>query len=268
MLVLWCARWRTDLEDNASLAEWLDSIGVSCGPDDLIARALSHPSFVNESGGLQGSNQRLEFLGDAVLGLVVAEMLYKACPGMHEGDLTRKRAAIVREESLAQVGLYLNLGQHLRVGAGAASAGDWNRPRVLASGVEALVGAIYLLKGLRHVRSLVGRWLGPEIKRIARERQYDPKSLLQERLQEGGPAEVSYMVDLENGPPHDKVFEISVWSEGRLLGSGTGKSKKRAEQEAASDALAGLDQAGRASRKRSSGKGPVRKEEGSAGGGL
>jgi len=251
------------LDDNASLAGWLESIGVSCGPDDLIVRALSHPSFVNESGGRQESNQRLEFLGDAVLGLVVGEILYKSCPGLQEGDLTRKRAAVVREESLAQVGKRLALGKHLRVGVGAASTGDSDRPRVLASGVEALIGALYLLKGLRYARGIVRRWLGPEINRIVRESQHDPKSLLQERMQESGPVEVSYSVEREDGPPHDRTFEVSVWSEGRLLGSGTGKSKKHAEQEAARSALAKRDQAGDAGR-----DGPFRRGWGSTGGEL
>lgn len=256
------------MEDNSGIAEWLHSIGVSLSPDDLIVRALSHPSFVNEKGDPNGSNQRLEFLGDAVLGLVIGEMLYRAYPRMQEGDLTRKRAAIVREESLARVGAQIDLGRHLRVGAGAASAGDWNRPRVLASGVEALIGAVYLLKGLRYARSLVRRWLGPEIARVFRQKQYDPKSLLQELLQEDGPSEVSYRVDREEGPPHDRVFEVSVWSEGRLLGSGSGKSKKQAEKEAARAALAGNDQAGRTTKKSSRGTSPVMKEEGNAGGGL
>ncbi len=255
------------MEDNLGTGEWLRSIGVALSPDDLIIRALSHPSFVNEKGDPNGSNQRLEFLGDAVLGLVIGEMLYRAYPRMQEGDLTRKRAAIVSEESLARIGAQIDLGRHLRVGAGAASAGDWNRPRVLASGVEALIGAVYLSKGLRYARSLVKRWLGPEIARASRQKQYDPKSLLQERLQENGPAEVSYRVDREEGPPHDRVFEVSVWCEGHLLGSGSGKSKKHAEKEAAKAAIAAHKQTGRAVRKTSPETGPVTKEEGRVGGG-
>jgi ribonuclease-3 len=218
--------------------------------------ALTHSSFVNESGAHGESNQRLEYLGDAVLGLVVGETLYRLCPGLHEGDLTRKRAAIVREETLAQVAARLELGKHLRVGAGAASTGDSDRPRVLASGVEALVGALYVLKGLRYARGIVRRWLGPEINRIVRETQHDPKSLLQERMQQKGSAEVSYSVEREDGPPHDRTFEVSVWCEGRRLGSGRGKTKKRAEQAAAQQALLNHDQEEKPGRQTPFRKGP------------
>ena len=218
-----------------STADWLATIGVRGLPEELVRQALTHPSFTNEGDGRGPSNQRLEFLGDAVLGLVVAQELFDQDPATGEGELTRRRAALVRQDCLANAALRMGLGVRLLVGRGASLRGDRDRPSVLAAAFEALVAAIYVEHGLIAAREFVRRWLYRDL--VAVSDEPDPKTRLQEMLQRAGPAEVAYRVEDEQGPPHDRVFRIGVLVDGRKIAEGCGKSKKEAEQNAAHDAI-------------------------------
>ena len=230
---------RGGLSEQAAIEALLKETGVGRVDAALMREALSHPSYANESPG-RNSYQRLEFLGDAVLGLVVAEHLYLTHPGMQEGELTRLRAAIVRQESLAEASVRMGLGRLVLVGRGAQGSGDAERPSVLASVFEALVGAIYLEKGFPAARRFIRRGLAEEIAGRVPVAPVDPKTQLQEALQKHGPVKVKYSVTREEGPDHDKTFHVGVLVNDKLIASGTGKRKKDAEQEAAQKALEAL----------------------------
>lgn len=206
-----------------------EGLGVSV-PDELLRVALSHSSYANESGGV--SNERLEFLGDAVLNLALAEFLYRRFPERDEGELSKIRAVVVSRPVLAQVARRLGLGEHLLLGRGEELAGGRERPSILAAALEALFGAVFLSHGYEEARGLAERLLGPEARRYAAERSPDYKSLLQELGQRRYGALPAYEVVQSEGPEHKKVFTVSV----ELGGSravGRGRSKKEAEQAAA-----------------------------------
>jgi ribonuclease III len=221
-------------DENMGIEAILSLADMGDAGRTLITEALSHPSYANESS--RNSYQRLEFLGDAVIGLVIAEHLYKKNPAMQEGDLTRLRAAIVRQESLAEAARRMGLPDHVLVGRGAAGSGDALRPSVMASTFEALIGAVYVLKGFRAAKSFTVAALAREIAGNVPVAPLDPKTRLQEELQRSGPVKVRYAVMSEEGPDHDKVFHVAVTVNDLMIASGTGKRKKDAEQDAAEKA--------------------------------
>lgn len=221
--------------DNAR--ELLALLGLLDDAHELLVTALSHPSFVNEGLSSSGqSNQRLEFLGDSVLGLIVAEKLYREHPELDEGRLTEMRASIVREESLAEAATRMGLGRYLLMGKGADETGDRYRPSVLSDAFEAVLGVVYLVKGLEGARAFVDKWLGQAF-RGEEQVLRDSKSRLQELVVKTGQAEVRYKVIDESGPDHDKRFRVSLVINGKEVAQGVGRSKKQAEQDAASNAL-------------------------------
>lgn len=217
----------------------LDDLGIDLGSGELLLRALTHASWAHEQGEpATEDNERLEFLGDAVVGLAVSEHLYTRFPDLSEGDLARMRAAVVREGSLAAAARRLGLGAALRMGRGAERTGGRQRDSVLADAFEAVMGAVYLTCGWQPAQRVVLAALGQELSDVARTRApADAKSALQELLQAEAGGLPSYRVVLESGPPHEKQFEAEVLYRGKVLGRGSGRSKRAAEQAAAAQAL-------------------------------
>ncbi|OPY59406.1 MAG: Ribonuclease 3 [Pelotomaculum sp. PtaU1.Bin035] len=214
-------------------------LGVDWRDEGLLSQALTHSSFTfeNRQAGLE-NNQRLEFLGDAVLELVISDYLYRNNPGRDEGELTKLRAAVVCEPSLARVACGLELGRCLSMGKGEERSGGRGRPSILADAFEALLGAIYLDQGLSRAADILIRLLAPVIKDVMEGRlERDYKSELQEIVQQRGEEPVQYVILKEVGPDHDKTFTAGVVYRGRVAGRGAGRSKKDAEQQAAKSAL-------------------------------
>ena len=207
----------------------------------LLEEALNHSSYANEhrAGGLR-SNERLEFLGDSVLGFVTAEFLFCQHPDLPEGDLTRIRAALVCEGSLVEVARSLDLGSYLKLGKGEDHGGGRARPSIQADAVEAMLAAVYLDGGIGQARKLIHRLvLNREEERTAAGRDY--KTALQELVQRESGQSLSYRLIGEKGPDHDKVFAMEVLLNGQPLGTGQGRSKKEAEQAAAKAAVGKLE---------------------------
>ena len=205
----------------------------------LLAEALSHSSYANEHRAEKlNSNERLEFLGDSVLGFVTAEFLFAKHPDMPEGDLTRIRAALVCEQSLYEVAQQLQLGQHLRLGRGEEAGGGRNRTSILADAMEAVFAAVYLDGGIVEASALIHRvLLDVEKETVVEERRKDFKTVLQELVQRQADQVLTYRMVGEEGPDHAKIFSAEVLLNGKALGVGSGHSKKEAEQAAAKSAL-------------------------------
>jgi len=206
-------------------------------PNRLFTTALTHPSFLfeNPQSNME-NNQRLEFLGDAILDFVVAEYLYLIYPGRPEGELTKMRAAVVNETTLARIAQKIKLGQELLLGKGEQVSGGRERPSILADALESVIGAIYLQYGLQEARRVILELLKPEIAEVAEGNYGDYKTLLQEKAQHEE-AEVSYQILAEEGPDHNKRFTAGVFLKGDLKGKGVGRTKKEAEQRAAQQVL-------------------------------
>ncbi len=210
------------------------SIGYSFRQKALLRQALTHPSLG------QGHNQRLEFLGDAVLELCVSEKIYERHPEMQEGAMTRLRQKLVREEKLAEAARTACLGQALRMDRSCETGGGRENPSVLCDTFEAVLAAVYLDGGLDAARGMVLRLIGD----CSETGENDAKSALQEYVQAQGRDMPAYKILGEDGPPHDRVFTAAVYLEGVEAARGTGTSKKRAEQEAAAAALNTLKRSG------------------------
>ncbi len=204
---------------------------------DLLQRALRHESFANESE--EGSQERLEFLGDSVVGLVICESLYRLYPDYAEGRLAQMKASLVSTEPVADKARLLELGQCVELGRG-EQEGSRQRPNLLADTFEAVLGAIYLEAGFDQAKAVILRQFEEEL-RAAGELRRDYKSLLQEVSQRDFQALPEYEVLEEIGPPHDRVFRVQVSLSGDVLGLGQGRSKREASQQAAQEALSQLD---------------------------
>ena len=205
----------------------------------LLEEALSHSSYANEHRAAHlNSNERLEFLGDSVLGFVTAEFLFTQHPDLPEGDLTRIRAALVCEQSLYEVARKLELGRYLKLGRGEEAGGGRGRVSILADATEAIFAAVYLDGGVEAASSLIHRvLLDVEREEVVEERRRDYKTALQELVQRQAGQELSYRMVGEQGPDHAKIFQAEVLLNGQPLGSGFGRSKKESEQAAAKAAL-------------------------------
>jgi ribonuclease-3 len=228
---------------SAELPEaFAQRLGLHFSDYGLLARALTHRSFANENDDVLEDNERLEFLGDAVLDFLVGAWLYERFPEMREGELTRLRSALVRTEQLATFGQQIRLGGAIRLGRGESDGGGRERQALLCATFEALVGALFLSDGLHAVDSFIFPLLDQATEQLAIERaEQDPKSLLQERIQARRLDHPVYRTVDAHGPDHAKTFEVEVLVEGRVLGRGSGHSKQAATKAAARDALAKLD---------------------------
>jgi len=223
----------------ADLAALQQTLGISFNDSSLLEQALVHSSYVNENPGIApASNERLEFLGDAVLGLAVAEKLYQDFPHSAEGEMTRLRAALVRGNTLARVARTIKLGDYLYLGKGEEASGGRRKPANLAGALEAMIAAIFLDQGLTITRDFILRLFNEELREVAgRGARVDYKSQLQELIQSREQQTPAYQLIEAMGPDHDRRFTVEVRVGDTVLGKGSGKSKRSAETEAAGAAL-------------------------------
>ncbi len=204
---------------------------------ELLKNALTHSSYANEVHSQLGSNERLEFLGDSVLSIIVSEYLYKNFKNLPEGELTKLRASLVCEKTLCSFSKQMNLGDYLYLGRGEAHNHGNERASILADAFEAVLAAIYLDGGVEAATKHVYRFVLPELQNNEFEHFKDYKTLLQEVIQRNPEERLSYVLTDETGPDHDKRFTVEVHLNSNVIGSGVGKSKKQAEQVAAMQAL-------------------------------
>lgn len=214
-------------------------LGVEFRNPALLEQALIHSSYANErKAGLTDHNERLEFLGDAVLDLVIGDYLFRKFPALPEGELTKARATVVCEQTLARRAKELEVGDYLKLGKGEAASGGRERISILADAFEAIIGAIYLDGGFGAASKFVLTQLEPDLALVERgDYAQDYKTLLQEIIQRNSNHKITYEVVGESGPDHNKTFEVAVGVNGDRLGVGRGKNKKEAEQNAARQAL-------------------------------
>ncbi len=228
-----------DVQRKEQLEKLLGQLQIKEKVDlQLVNQALIHPSFLYEGKGVSGMhNQRLEFLGDAVVGLVIAQHLYEKYPDKTEGELTKMRAAIVCEAALVQGARKMGLGEYLLLGRGEEQMGGASRVSNLADCFEAFIAALYLSLGLKKVRRVILTVLKTIIENAARGDFGDYKTKLQEHIQKDPKSSVQYQILREEGPDHAKKFWAAVYLNEGELARGTGKTKKEAEQNAAREAL-------------------------------
>lgn len=231
---------------SADLAALSAAIGHQFADPSLLRTAITHPSALTRNSGRRGprqtadyDNQRLEFLGDRVLGLVVAEMLFRTFPHENEGALAKRLAALVRQDGLSRVAKSIELGKYLIMSRGEIESGGRDNPASQADACEAVIGAIYLDAGLDPAREFIMRMWSPMMNRDLKPPQ-DSKTALQEWAQAGGLPLPNYDVLESSGPPHDPIFTVSVTVEGHAPMSASGRSKRAAEQAAASAFMAKL----------------------------
>ncbi|MDO4745217.1 MAG: ribonuclease III [Bacillota bacterium] len=220
------------MEDLKRLEE---KIGYVFGAKELLINAVTHGSYIKEHDGEVKSNERLEFLGDAFFDAIIGEELYKIFPHKEEGFLSRVRASLVCEKSLAIAARSIDLGPHIRMGNGEEKTGGRNRESILADTMEAIIGAVYLDGGFEAAKASVLNIFRDAIE-DAKNGKYiitDYKTALQEKLQHNGITDIKYVLIGESGPDHDKTFKVQLVVNGKPEATGEGKSKKQAEQNAA-----------------------------------
>ena len=204
---------------------------------ELLTTALTHSSYANELHDGTKYNERLEFLGDSVLSIVVSDYIYLNCPELPEGKLTKLRASLVCEKSLYQYAKQISLGSYIRLSRGERHSGGDDRPSILSDAFEALIAAIYLDGGIEPARKFVLRFVVPDIKSSKPKKFKDYKTTLQELIQKTPEERLTYVLVKETGPDHDKHFVVEVHLNSNVIGKGGGRSKKEAEQQAAREAL-------------------------------
>jgi ribonuclease-3 len=229
-------------DEKVSPQDFAKLIGIEFTNIGLLTRALTHRSFLNEHKGVLEDNERLEFLGDAVLDFLVGAWLYNRFPEMAEGQLTRYRAALVGNHQLAEFAREIDLGSAMRLGKGEAESGGRERSTLLGSAFEAVIGALYLDRGFSVVNQFIEPYLDEAVLRIlAARRDQDPKSKLQEWSQSQGYGTPIYRTVSSMGPDHDKIFEVEVSINGHVFGKGKGSSKQVAAKISAQMALESLE---------------------------
>ena len=219
-----------------NIEEFEEIIGYRFKNKDLLEQALSHSSYANEKKRHGGSNERLEFLGDSVLSIVVSDYLYKNI-NVPEGDLTKMRASLVCEKSLFVFAKEIHLGEFILLGKGEENTGGRERPSILSDAFEAVIAAIYLDSGIEPAAKHILRFMPEDIKRTKKPVLSDFKTLLQEVVQKNPEEKVEYVLIGEEGPDHNKRFVVEVCLNSQVIGKGKGRSKKEAEQLAAKEAL-------------------------------
>ncbi|MCL2803369.1 MAG: ribonuclease III [Micrococcales bacterium] len=219
---------------SGSAAALLDALGIDLDPE-LLVLALTHRSFAHEAGGIP-TNERLEFLGDAVVGVIVTEQLFRQHPDRPEGDLAKMRAASVSQRSLASLARSIDLGKHILLGKGESTSGGARKDSILSDTLEALIGAVYLSYGLEVSRTVVLKLMGETLEKAAKlGAGLDWKTSLQELAASLDRGVVEYHTD-SSGPDHARIFEARAVVGGETEGRGMGTAKKVAEQEAAENA--------------------------------
>lgn len=230
---------------HLELKQLQETLGLYFENETVLQQAFTHASYVNEHRGKSyKDNERLEFLGDAVLELTVSEYLYEKYPDRPEGELTKLRASIVCEPSLVGFAELLNFGDYVLLGKGEELTGGRTRPALLADVFEAFIGALYLDGGLAKVQQFLGRHLFPRLPEQKKLMTVDYKTLLQEYAQQRNMGTPQYRIVSETGPAHDREFASVVSIHEQEYGQGKGRSKKEAEQQAAAYALQVLEQQG------------------------
>lgn len=213
------------------------NLNYSFKNEKLLINALTHSSYANEVRNGTTSNERLEFLGDSVLSIIVAEYLFEKFNNLPEGELTKLRASLVCEKSLCTFSRKLEIGKYLRLGKGEDKGGGRERDSILADAFEAVLAAMYLDGGFKVAQSFVLPFIKDELSHVDDEVFKDYKTALQEIIQRNPEESVTYILTGESGPDHNKVFEVEVKLNSNTIGKGKGKNKKQAEQAAAKEAL-------------------------------
>jgi len=220
-----------------------ERFGISFSDQAILENAFTHSSYVNEHKYLElADNERLEFLGDAVLEYIISEYLYKRYPNYSEGKLSKLRSAIVREESLSVFAKECEFDKYILLGKGEENSGGRNRPSLLCDLFESFLGALTLDQGLEATRKFIKQVMIPKINQGAFDAEVDFKTRLQEVLQQGGDIKIEYQLKGESGPAHERIFTMEVFAEGKKIGTGDGTSKKNAEQQAAANALKRIEE--------------------------
>lgn len=222
---------------NNNLNELEKIIEYTFKNKQFLKNAVTHSSYANESKYGDKSNERLEFLGDSVLSIVVSDYIFKNCPNYPEGDLSKLRAALVCEKTLSRFAKKIHLGEFLKLSHGEANLHGNERPSILADAFEALIAAIYLDGGLEQAAKFIMDFVKPEIDSPRSFSFKDYKTTLQEIIQKNPEERITYVLVGESGPDHDKHFTVEVRLNSNKIGKGGGRSKKEAEQQAAREAL-------------------------------
>ncbi len=231
------------MSEQQSLETLQQKIGYKFKNEKLLYEALSHSSFANENKKSRNSNERLEFLGDSVLSIVVSDYIFKHFTHIPEGELTKLRASLVCESSLFEFAKKIDLGSHIFLGKGEEMTGGRERPSIISDAFEAVIAAIYLDGGMEAVAPYILSFIPKDITPKGSSSFHDYKTSLQEIIQKNPEEKIEYFLKSESGPDHDKKFTVQVLLNNNVIGEGTGRSKKTAEQAAAKEALAlmGID---------------------------
>ena len=226
------------LNEKENLKKFQEKINYRFKDERLLYEALSHSSFANESKKQRNSNERLEFLGDSVLSVVVSDYIFEHFKHLPEGELTKLRASLVCEKALFDFSKQIDLGNFIFLGKGEELTGGRERPSIVSDAFEAVIAAIYLDGGLKAVSKYVLSFIPEDIKPHSVVSFVDYKTALQEIIQKNPEEKVEYVLTGESGPDHDKKFTVQVMLNSNVIGEGIGRSKKSAEQNAAKEALA------------------------------
>ncbi len=222
---------------SARLGEFEKKIGYAFKNRELLFEALSHSSFANECKKSRNSNERLEFLGDSVLSIVISEHLFKHFRHLPEGDLTKIRASLVCEKALFEFSKQIELGSYILLGRGEENTGGRNRPSIVSDAFEAVIAAVFLDGGMDTAREYVLGFIPKDLDKNTAGKLQDYKTVLQEIIQRNPEEKVEYVLRGQTGPDHDRHFIVEVCLNNNVIGHGEGHSKKQAEQQAAKEAL-------------------------------
>lgn len=227
----------TDKALSERLAAFEEKIGYSFKNKNLLHEALSHSSYANECKKGRNSNERLEFLGDSVLSIVISEHLFNHFKHLPEGDLTKIRASLVCEKALFEFSKQISLGEFILLGKGEENTGGRNRPSIVSDAFEAVIAAVFLDGGMEAAREYVLGFIPKDLDKNSAKKLQDYKTILQEIIQRNPEEKVEYVLRSQSGPDHDRHFVVEVCLNTNIIGHGEGHSKKQAEQQAAKEAL-------------------------------
>ncbi|MBQ9375752.1 MAG: ribonuclease III [Ruminococcus sp.] len=225
------------MNEKERMDQFQQKIGYKFKNDKLLFEALSHSSFANENKKQRNSNERLEFLGDSVLSIVVSDYIFEHFKHLPEGELTKLRASLVCEQSLFEFSKKIDLGDYIFLGKGEELTGGRTRPSIISDAFEAVIAAIYLDGGIKPVTDYILSFIPKDISPKGAKSFHDYKTMLQEVIQKNPEEKIEYYLKNESGPDHDKNFTVQVLLNNNVIGEGTGHSKKNAEQDAAREAL-------------------------------